>query len=85
MFILVNGMKSSKDKGHTFIEVEKDIEGNSIRVKRMGKEFTGTSMGQNMRADGQMIRRMDLESLDTQMVTNLKGIGSKGKSQGKEH
>ena len=52
MSISDSGMTYSKVRGHTFIGVGKDIKGNSIRGKRMDKEFIGTSMEQNTKEDG---------------------------------
>lgn len=85
MSISDSGMTYSKDREHTFIEVEKDIKGSLIRVKRMDKEFIGTSMEQNTKADGWMIRKMDSGNLDILMAMYMKEIGQKGKSQDKEH
>jgi len=41
MFILDNGMIHSKDKAHTFIEVERDIRDSSIKERRMAKDYIG--------------------------------------------
>jgi hypothetical protein len=52
MSISDSGMTYSKDREHTFIEVEKDIKVSLIKEKKMDKEFIGTSMAQNTKADG---------------------------------
>lgn len=64
-----------QDRELISIAVVNDIRVRLIKGRRMVKESIGTSMGQNMRVDGLMIRRMDLVNSVIPMEIFMKEIG----------